>query len=215
MSRNKYPEVTIERILDVSLKLFLEKGYEQTTIQDIVDELGDLSKGAIYHHFKGKEEIIDAVTTRLFNKDNPFDKVKNAPGLNGIEKIQKIFENAMINNEKRKLIQSATAILKSPKFLAKQIEECVSILAPKFQELIEEGVRDGSICISNPKQASEILILIINIWLNPAIFNVSEREYIEKIKYFKIVMEQIGLPIVTDDFINEFSKTIDKTMVDD
>lgn len=46
MARNKYPEVTVERILDVSQRLFLEKGYDNTTIQDIVDELGGLSKGS-------------------------------------------------------------------------------------------------------------------------------------------------------------------------
>ena len=46
MARNKYPEETVARILDVSLKLFLEKGYENTTIQDIIDALGNLSKGA-------------------------------------------------------------------------------------------------------------------------------------------------------------------------
>ena len=40
MARNKYPEETVARILDVSLKLFLEKGYENTTIQDIIDALG-------------------------------------------------------------------------------------------------------------------------------------------------------------------------------
>lgn len=45
MARNKYPEITEQRILDASLKLFLEKGYEHTTIQDIIDELGDLTKG--------------------------------------------------------------------------------------------------------------------------------------------------------------------------
>lgn len=44
MARNKYPEVTVERILDVSQRLFLEKGYDNTTIQDIVDELGRLIK---------------------------------------------------------------------------------------------------------------------------------------------------------------------------
>ncbi|MEI3015026.1 MAG: TetR/AcrR family transcriptional regulator [Ruthenibacterium lactatiformans] len=44
MARNKYPEETVARILDVSLKLFLEKGYENTTIQDIIDALGNLSK---------------------------------------------------------------------------------------------------------------------------------------------------------------------------
>ena len=37
MARNKYPEVTEERILDVAQRLFLEKGYENTTIQDIVN----------------------------------------------------------------------------------------------------------------------------------------------------------------------------------
>lgn len=44
MSRNKYPELTVEKILDVSKKLFLTKGYEETTIQDIVDELGGCQK---------------------------------------------------------------------------------------------------------------------------------------------------------------------------
>ena len=43
MSRNKYPEETVERILDTAQRLFLEKGYEQTTIQDITDNLGGLT----------------------------------------------------------------------------------------------------------------------------------------------------------------------------
>ena len=41
MARNKYPEITVEKILEVAQRLFLEKGYENTTIQDIVDELVD------------------------------------------------------------------------------------------------------------------------------------------------------------------------------
>ena len=49
MARNKYPEETVNKILDVSMQLFLEKGYEHTSIQDIVNHLGGLSKGAIYH----------------------------------------------------------------------------------------------------------------------------------------------------------------------
>ncbi|WP_368193170.1 TetR/AcrR family transcriptional regulator [Bifidobacterium pseudocatenulatum] len=52
MARNAHPEVTRQRILDAAKKLFAQKGYEHTTIQDILDELEDLSKGAIYHHFK-------------------------------------------------------------------------------------------------------------------------------------------------------------------
>ena len=37
MARNKYPEKTVTLILDTAQKLFLEKGYEHTTIQDIID----------------------------------------------------------------------------------------------------------------------------------------------------------------------------------
>ena len=46
MARNKYPEITEARILDTATKLFLEKGWEETTVQDIVDELGDITRGA-------------------------------------------------------------------------------------------------------------------------------------------------------------------------
>ena len=80
MARNKYPEVTVERILDVSQRLFLEKGYDNTTIQDIVDELGGLSKGAIYHHFKSKEEIMDAVgVTECFLRTIPLKLFASVP----------------------------------------------------------------------------------------------------------------------------------------
>ena len=44
MARNKYPEVTVKKILEVSQRLFMEKGYDNTTIQDIVNELGGLTK---------------------------------------------------------------------------------------------------------------------------------------------------------------------------
>ena len=54
--RNKYPEETVEKILDVSLKLFLEKGYENTTVLDIVDHLGGLTRGAFYHHSNRKKK---------------------------------------------------------------------------------------------------------------------------------------------------------------
>ena len=76
MARNKYPEETVEKILTAARRLFLEKGYEKTTIQDIVDQLGGLTKGAVYHHFKSKEEIMNALTTKMFFDDNPFEKVR-------------------------------------------------------------------------------------------------------------------------------------------
>ena len=60
MARNKHPEQTLEKIVETAAQLFVEKGYEQTSIQDILDVSG-LSKGGLYHHFKSKEQIFGAV----------------------------------------------------------------------------------------------------------------------------------------------------------
>ena len=87
MARNKYPEETVQKILDVSRALFREKGYEHTTIQDIVSALG-MSKGAVYHHFKSKEEIMDAIEDRLFFENNLFGAVRKRTGLNGLQKLR-------------------------------------------------------------------------------------------------------------------------------
>ena len=64
MPRNKYPEQTVEKILDAAALLFTQKGYQNTTLQDIIDAT-KLSKGAVYHHFRSKEEIAQRVGDRL------------------------------------------------------------------------------------------------------------------------------------------------------
>ena len=71
MARNKHPEETVNLILDTAFDLFMEKGYEHTSIQDLLNNLGGLSKGAIYHHFKSKEDILEAVTDRISEKTGP------------------------------------------------------------------------------------------------------------------------------------------------
>lgn len=98
MARNKYSEITEQRILDSASKLFLEQGWERTTIQDIINDLGDLTRGSFYHHFKSKDEIIDAVTTRMFDKSDLFDILKEDKSLNGFQKLKKpIFTSSKKN----------------------------------------------------------------------------------------------------------------------
>ncbi|EHI58770.1 TetR/AcrR family transcriptional regulator [Hungatella hathewayi] len=88
MPRNKYPEETVTRILDVSLKLFSEQGYNQVKMQDIVDALGGLTKGAVYHHFKNKEDIFDALLDRYYYALEPMHAIQNSD-LSGLEKLKK------------------------------------------------------------------------------------------------------------------------------
>ena len=84
MPRNKYPEQTVEKILDAAALLFIQKGYQNTTLQDIIDAT-KLSKGAVYHHFRSKEEIAQRVGDRLGDQMwEPLRRIRDDPALTGV-----------------------------------------------------------------------------------------------------------------------------------
>lgn len=194
MARNKYPEITEKRILDAALKLFQEKGYEQTTIQDIVDELGDLSKGAVYHHFKSKEDIVNAVSDRICLEANPLNDVRDMPELNGRQKIRQVLLLSLRSQTQRDVYNLFPSLLKNPKFLAQTVYDCMG-LAKQMVSLVEEGNADGSLSVAYPKQAAETLMILSNIWISPAVFPVSREEFMQKIDFLGSMLEQIGLPV--------------------
>mgnify|MGYP002243942874 FL=1 len=154
----------MEKILEVSQRTFLREGYEQTTIQDIVDNLGGLTKGAVYHHFKSKEEIINALGDKMFLSNNPFNVVKEQNELNGLQKIQKAMMLNQEDSERATLSKNMIPLLENPRILAGMIESQRKYLSPEFYELIEEGIEDGSISTEYPKELAEILPLL-ELWL--------------------------------------------------
>lgn len=201
MARNKYPELTVEKILEVSQRLFLEKGYEQTTIQDIVDNLGGLTKGAVYHHFKSKEEIINALGDKMFLSNNPFNVVKEQNELNGLQKIQKAMMLNQEYSERATLSKNMIPLLENPRILAGMIESQRKYLSPEFYELIEEGIEDGSISTEYPKELAEILPLL-ELWLMPSVFPAAEEEMQHKVMFVKEMFERMGVPLFNDQILS-------------
>ena len=198
MARNKYPEVTVERILDVSQRLFLEKGYENTTIQDIVDELGGLTKGAVYHHFKSKEEIMDAVGDRMFFSNNPFEAVRGRTDLNGLQKLREAVRLNQSDQERVRLTAQSIPIAKSPRLLQEMIISNRKVLTPYFLELIEEGNRDGSMHTNYPREIAELLPLLTSLWLLPSVFPASREQMKRKFLFLGEMLEKMGVPLMDD-----------------
>ena len=96
MARNPHPEVTERRILAAAKKLFAEKGYDKTSIQDIIDKLGDLSRGAIYHHFKSKEAILERLNTDDWHASQALcDEIAKRDDMNAMEKLRSLFANSL------------------------------------------------------------------------------------------------------------------------
>lgn len=210
MARNKYPEVTEERILDTAQRLFLEKGYENTTIQDIVDELGDLTKGAVYHHFKSKEEIMDAVGDRMFLENNPFEAVRGRGDLNGLQKLREAIRINQADAARASIAAQSIPLTRNPRVLVGMIDVNRRILTPYVQELIEEGNRDGSIHTAYARELAELLPLLTSLWLLPSVFPATKEEMRRKSMFLGEMMEKMGVPLfdetiqqVVDEFFEE------------
>ena len=195
MARNKYPEITVEKILDAAQRLFLEKGYENTTIQDIVGELGGLTKGAVYHHFKSKEEIMDAVNDRMFFSNNPFEAVQGRDDLSGLEKLRQAVLIHNADEEQGEINRQATALMKNPQMLANMLVANREVLTPYYRKLIDEGIADGSITTRYPRELSELLPILTSLWFIPSIYPAAREEQKRKFAFILDMLDAMGLPL--------------------
>ena len=211
MKQEEKSMLSKEKILNAAEEVFTQKGFDAATMQDIMEKCG-LSKGAIYHHFKSKEEIMQALGDRMFFENNPFDEVRKRTDLNGLQKIMKLLKINQAATERNKINVQAIPILKDPHILVAALEANRKFLTPLWLELLEEGKRDGSINTEYEKELSELLPLI-NFWLMPTIFPATAEEISHKFNFIIDMLAKAGMPLLEDDelkssaekFINDIS----------
>lgn len=201
----KTPEQWKQEILNAAQSLFLTKGYEASSVSDIMEIAGG-AKGMFYRFFQSKEEVMHALGNQLFFANNPFDAVKKRNDLNGLEKIRTLLALNHSDEKRNALNQQAVSILQDPRILASAIEENRRVLTPLWLELLEEGIRDGSIKTEYPKELSELLPLI-NFWMLPSVFPATEEELLHKYRFVVEVLSQMGLPLYDADSIS-FTKQL-------
>ncbi len=210
MPRNKYPEKTVEKILECAQKLFLEKGYENTTVIDIIKST-EMTRGAFYHHFKSKEDVFFAIIKDFSDKNPPVIPVED-DSLNGLTRLKLSLMNSLFGRSERKQLNySAISLIDSPTFLKKLvIDTNRDVLVPLFQKMIDEGIVDGSITPQNSKLSAEILVMLFNLWFVPKIFNSNENENPQKIIMAKKMLDSIGLPLITDEDLIQLKSAYEK-----
>ena len=208
MARNKHPEETVNLILDVAYRLFIEKGYEHTSIQDIIDHLGGLSKGAIYHHFKSKEDILVAVSDKITEESNQMLLlIRDRTDLTGKEKLKTIFKESIFRPVQDDIFTVAPNLSQNPRLLFSIFSETINKAAPDYiQPIIEQGISDGSIQTDYPAELAELIVLAANIWMNPMIFNGSVEESYRKFMLFRQMMGGFGLDIVDDEMLDRLQE---------
>ena len=197
MARNRNPEETRRKILEVSKDLFLEKGFDNTSIQDIIDGLGGLTKGVIYHHFKSKDEILQSI----LSENNQEILNYNWKGDTALEKIQNSLMDAFSDFEQQRLVYSASIMLRSPRLLGEQYLNLFSDFLPGIREKVFEGVEDKSIKTEYPEELADLIVLTLNIWIGFQISIYSVEELKRKMKFIKLTFEGLGVQLISDEMM--------------
>ena len=211
MARNKHPEQTVTRILDTASALFFQKGYDKTTLQDIIDAT-KLSKGAIYHHFASKEAIIIAVADRMGEHNTAvLAEIRDRKGLTGAEKLREMFRSAVLLSFQGGIVQMLPFLIENPRFMALQMQSILEEAAPDYVlPVLREGIADGSIHADYPEQLAEVLLLLSDLWLHPVLRPSTPEQVRARCAFYNQLTRQYGFELLDGDIIDamaEFCRT--------
>ena len=162
----KLAEVRKEELVDCAEALFLSKGYEETTVADII-ERAQVSKGGFYHHFESKEELLDALIERMTQAlvANARD-VLDDESLDALTKLRRF----LARSQQWKVnalpgMRGLTLAVLNPnnaQLYLRMARAGVSALRPVLVGLVEQGIREKIFDVPDPEIVAELLILMSN-----------------------------------------------------
>lgn len=161
--KNMKPEERRTQLLDCAQKLFFEVGFENTTVQDIMDA-AKVSKGGFYHHYKSKDELLLAVIQRLVGFSvsvlGPIVENKSVPPLDRFREL---------HMARREFIK-ASGFFSQPGLmgnlqrpenarLMKQLNDSIfDAVVPMVSLVLQDGIDDGVFDILNANATAEIIL---------------------------------------------------------
>lgn len=160
----KDPDVRRSEILDVAQRRFYQEGYKQTSIQDIITEIG-IAKGTFYHYFSSKLDLLDAMIERMVEHTlRSMEPLVADDQLSALEKFERFFSDLADWKIENKtflldimniLYKDENAILRD-KVKVASVEKAVPLLA----QIIEQGMAEGSFATEYPADIAEIVMQI-------------------------------------------------------
>jgi AcrR family transcriptional regulator len=149
-------------LLDCAQQLFLTKGYERTTINDVIAATG-LSKGAFYHHFAAKEDLLEAIAARFgrdamayaaaVDADASLDALQRLNRLLALSREWKVEHLPQLRAMFTTLMRPQNAVL-----YHRIVGAVFAAMAPTITAIIEQGQREGVFDVGDARTAAEALL---------------------------------------------------------
>lgn len=155
----KEAEERKNEILDAAEKLFGAKGFDHTSTNDILNEIG-IARGTLYYHFKSKEDILDAmierITRQLIAKATDIVQKKEIPVL---QRLTMTIMTLNVNNELGLEVMQQVHKPQNDLMHKKMQETLLSGVNPLITGLIEEGIQQDIFRTDYPAEAVEMTML--------------------------------------------------------
>lgn len=158
----KAPEVRRREIIDASMKLFTEKGYQKTRTQDIIERVG-ISRGLLYYHFKNKEDILYSLI-ELYTEPlaRSLSTIANANDLSPAQKVKAFFDATVIDpagkTAEKETLQETVDMKANHYLMDRFSHKLVEQTSKDLTKIFEEGLAKGDFHIENPKELAQMLM---------------------------------------------------------
>ncbi|MCD4740860.1 MAG: TetR/AcrR family transcriptional regulator [Desulfobacteraceae bacterium] len=184
----KPPDERKEEIILASQALFIEKGYIETKVSDIVRKI-NVSQGTFYYYFKSKEEVVDEIVD-LYIKDlveKTLLIIKNKK-ITALKKLEMMSDSQLeINLKKNKNIHGIKGVDIHEKVIAKLVKKYVPLQVEVFKQGQEEGTFKAK---KNIHELTEFFVIAANILFDPGIFQWKDMEKQKRLTFIITFMEE-------------------------
>ena len=191
----KDPEIRRAEIMDASMLLFMEKGYANTTTQDIVDKV-NISRGLLYYHFKNKEDILYCLVERYSEKLlRDIHVIVNDDDKTAIEKIRAFIDATIISTDNVSAegteLQKTVDLKENRYMLDKLSHKLIEKLTIYFEGIINQGISEKVFSVKYPSETAEFLMTAYVFVSNNIGIKTSKKEPVKDyLNAFKIMLEQ-------------------------
>jgi len=190
----KKHDVRLQEILDYSSLLFDTKGYEETTVNDILDKVG-IGKGTLYHYFASKEEIMNAIIARVVEQIAAAARaIADDETMGAHEKLLRMIGALNVSDSQAGLVDElhkpANALMHEA-----SIRQTVLTVAPIMARVVEQGNSEGIYHAEYPLESTELLLLGSTFLFDTGVFRWSREELYSRMKAFGGIIEKVlGAP---------------------
>jgi AcrR family transcriptional regulator len=154
-----------DAILDAAQRGIVSKGYERLTIQDILDDL-QISKGAFYHYFDSKPEVIGALAERLVgDSERMLAQIVAEREVNALDKLRRFFSEVIDwKSARQNVLVGMLSLWYAPENIAfgHKVDNAVARrLAPLLAVLIQQGVDEQQFTTAHPEHGGTIIVALV------------------------------------------------------